>query len=121
MSMAQVVGQALKGSAAHAVMLLGVLPVYVAVALGLVIFQADPLAVEGWLTFGLVLPFVTGLWGMRSIYRGVLLFADTLPPERRCRRTCFLRRLVLSWSAVYAAVSPVMIYRLWEYFAGVIG
>jgi hypothetical protein len=34
-----------------------------------------------------------------------------------CRRQCFLRRLTLSWAAVYTAVVPVMIYRLWEHFA----
>ena len=40
-----------------------------------------------------------------------------MPPAWRCRRECLLRRLTLAWAAVYAAVLPVMIYRLWEYAA----
>jgi hypothetical protein len=82
--------------------------------LGLVVFQAPVGAMEWCLYLGLVLPFVAGLEGVRSIYRGVMGMAETMPPERRCRRECFLRRLTLSWAAVYTAVSPVMIYRVWE-------
>jgi len=40
-----------------------------------------------------------------------------LPLKGRCQRACLLRRLVVSWSVCYAAVTPVMIYSLWEYFA----
>ena len=48
---------------------------------------------------------------------GMMDLAAGLPAEWQCRRRCFLRRLILSWSAVYVAVVPLMIYRLWEYFA----
>lgn len=116
-SMLHVVAHTVKGKAAGAITLVGILPIYVAVALGLQVFHAPEATLTYWLYLGLALPFVAGWWGLRSIYRGFMGLADTLPPERRCRRECFLRRLTLSWTAVYAVVSPVMIYRLWEYFA----
>jgi hypothetical protein len=46
--------------------------------------------------------------------------SGNVPQRRLCQRRCFLRRLTLSWAAVYAAVVPVMIYRLWELFAGLV-
>ena len=70
---------------------------------------------------GLLLPFVAGLWGLRAIYLGIMDLSGSLPESWQCRRRCFLRRLTLSWAAVYAAVLPVMIYRLWESFATQLG
>jgi hypothetical protein len=106
-----------KGMAANAVMLLGILPVYVAAVLGEIVFAAPTEVLQWTLKLGLLLPFVAGLWGLRAIYLGVMDLAASLPPRWQCRRHCFLRRLVLSWAAVYTAVVPIMIYRLWEYFA----
>jgi hypothetical protein len=118
MSFLQVAGQVVRGKASSALALIGILPIYVAVVLGLVVFGA-PL---GWLRLalyaGLALPFVAGLEGVRAIYRGVWGMADTMPEECRARRGCFLRRLTLSWAACYTVVAPVMIYRLWQAFAG---
>ena len=68
------------------------------------------------LSIGLVLPFIAGLWGVYSIYHGFMRLADTLPGRCRDRRTCFLRRLTLAWSACYTAVTPLMIYALWTHF-----
>src|SRR5260221_370696 len=72
---------------------------------------------ETCLSLGLVLPFIAGLAGVRALYRGVSSMAATMPVEKRCRRACFLRRLTVSWAACYTAVSPVLIYRLWEALA----
>jgi hypothetical protein len=113
----EITAHVLKGEAATAVLLLGLLPIYLAVALGLLICHAPDQPVELTLNLGLVLPFIAGLWGVRSIYRGFLGLADTLPPERRRRRTVFLRRLTLSWAAVYTAVTPVMIATLYQHLA----
>lgn len=118
MSMLQLTAHVVRCKAASALMLLGILPVYVAVVLGLVVFKAPAETLEGWLYLGLVLPFLAGLEGVRCIYRGVWCMADTLPEERRVNRGCFLRRLTVSWAAVYTAVSPLLIYRLWQIFAG---
>jgi TctA family transporter len=98
-------------------MLMGLLPIYVAGALGLLVFRVPQEKVEIAFYFGLTLPFVAGLWGIRSVYLGFMQLADTLPPERRCRRECFLRRLTLACAACYTAVTPVMIYTLWDNFA----
>jgi hypothetical protein len=113
----QVTAQVMKGQASTAVMLMGVMPVYVAAALGGVVFGGPPEWMRWILYAGLGLPFVAGLWGVRAIYRGFLGLSDTLPPQRRCRRECWLRRLTAACSACYAAVCPVMIYTLWGYFA----
>ncbi len=116
-SWAQVTGLIMKGQAATAVMLIGIMPVYVAAALGAIVFAAPPPWLGGVLYAGLALPFAAGLWGVRTIYLGFLGLSDTLPPQRRCRRECWLRRLTAACSACYTAVCPVMIYTLWGYFA----
>jgi hypothetical protein len=118
MSMLQVVGQVLRCKASSALVLVGILPIYVAAVLGMVVFRAPAPLQEIVLYLGLLLPFIAGLEGVRSIYRGVMGMAETLPAERRCRRECFLRRLTFSWAAVYTVVSPVLIYRVWEFLAG---
>jgi hypothetical protein len=106
-----------KGTAANAILLLGILPIYVAVALGLVIFKARVETLELAVNIGLALPFVTGFWGLWSIYTGIVAISQNSPYQGHGPRHCFLRRLIFSWAAVYAAVVPVMIYRLWGLFA----
>ena len=118
MTMLQIVGQVVRSTATSALVLVGILPIYVAVILGLVIFHGPIDTLEYGLYLGLILPFLAGLEGVRAIYRGVRVMAETLPDACRIDRTCFLRRLTVSWSLCYTAVSPVMIYRLWEGFAG---
>jgi hypothetical protein len=118
MSWLQITAVVIKGTAANAVMLLGILPIYVALALGLLVFKGPPDTLASVLVLGLCLPFIAGLWGLREIYRGVMDLSTTLPPAWHCQRGGFLRRLTLSWAAVYTAVAPVMIYRLWEAVSG---
>ena len=115
-SFPQVVTHCLKGQASTAIMLVGILPIYVAVALGMLIFHAPAEAQQLVLSIGLVLPFIAGLWGVYSIYHGFMRLADTLPGRCRDRRTCFLRRLTLAWAACYTAVTPLMIHALWTHF-----
>jgi hypothetical protein len=114
MTMLEVVVHAVKSKAIAAVALVGILPIYVALAMGVVIFNFS----EAWLVkamlLGLVLPFIAGFWGTVSLYQGFAQLCDTMPADRAANRACFLRRLVLSWSACYSAIMPVMIYSLWE-------
>jgi hypothetical protein len=117
-SFLQVVTHCLKGQASTAIMLIGILPIYVAVALGMLIFAAPVDGQQIVLSIGLVLPFIAGLWGVYSIYHGFMRLADTLPGRCRDRRTCFLRRLTLAWVACYTAVTPLMIHALWTNFTG---
>jgi hypothetical protein len=113
----QIVSLVGKGMAANSIMLLGILPIYVAVMLGLVVFKAPPDFLQTGLIVGLLLPFASGLWGLRAIYLGTMSLFDSQAAREPCERRCFLRRLTLSWAAVYTAVLPIMIYRLWEFFA----
>ncbi len=117
MSMMDVVLHTLKSKATAAVALVGILPIYATLALSTVIFEVPASLVEVVFYLGLILPFIAGLWGTRSLYLGFSAMCDTLPENRRAKRECFLRRLVLSWSAIYTAITPVMIFTLWELFA----
>jgi hypothetical protein len=117
-SFLQVVTHCLKGQASTAIMLIGILPIYVAIALGMLIFAAPVEVQQVVLSIGLLLPFMAGLWGVYSIYHGFMRLADTLPSRCRDRRTCFLRRLTLAWAACYTAVTPFMIHALWTQFTG---
>lgn len=115
LSMLDVTTHAMKAKATTAVALMGILPLYIAVALGVAIFDWLPdVFRDATIWLGFVLPFLAGLWGTHSLYRGLGDLTDTLPPERCERRSCFLRRLVVSWAACYTAVSPVMIYTIWQ-------
>ncbi len=117
MSMARVTAHTLKGMATTATALVGILPIYLAFGLGAAVFSAPSGLVNSTLQIGLILPFLAGLFGIRSLYGGFNALAGTLPADRRCQRACLLRRLVVSWAVCYTAVTPVMIYTLWEYFS----
>jgi hypothetical protein len=118
LSMLQATAHAVKCLAVTAVVLVGALPIYVAVSLGMIVFSA-PADWMRWTTgVGLALPFVAGLWGVRSLFVGFTDLADTLPARRLARRATFLRRLTLAWSVCYTTVTPVMIYWLWTRLAG---
>jgi hypothetical protein len=117
MTMLDVVLQTLKSKATAAVALVGILPIYSALALGILIFDVPQIVREVTFGLGLVLPFLAGLFGTYSLYRSLGSFADTLPLDRRGRRECFLQRLVVSWAACYTAVTPVMIHSLWVMLA----
>lgn len=113
----QIVSIVGKGMAASAILLLGILPIYVAVVLGMVVLDSPAENLQWTLRLGLLLPFVAGLWGLHAIYGGIMDLNDWHNGPACANRRCFLRRLTLAWAAVYTAVLPVMIYRLWETFA----
>ncbi|MGE3805897.1 MAG: hypothetical protein AB7K24_14590 [Gemmataceae bacterium] len=113
-SLVQVVGHIMKGKASTAMMLLGLLPIYVALMLGSIVLAAPPDRIETLLLLGLLLPFGAGMWGVVSIYSGFQGHCDTLPEARRARRACFLRRLTFAWAALYTIVTPVMIFTIWD-------
>jgi hypothetical protein len=117
MTMLDVVIQSLKSKATAAVALVGILPIYAALGLAVVIFDLPEPLRNATFWLGLILPFLAGLFGTYSLYQGLAGFADTLPSERQCERGCFLRRLVFSWAACYTAITPVMIHSLWVMLA----
>lgn len=118
MSMMDVAIHALKSKAVAAVTLIGIIPIYAAFGLATAIFTLTELSRDAVLVFGLILPFIAGLSGTYSLYRGLSTLTDTMAPEQRTYRECFLQRLVLSWCGVYSAVSPVLIFTLWQRLQG---
>jgi hypothetical protein len=116
-SMLGVVSHALKGMASAAVALVGILPIYVATALTVVVFPVPHALVVGCVVGGLTLPFLAGSWGVKTLYDGFLELRDTICAERRESRACLLRRLLLAWCACYTAVTPLMVYVLWNFLA----
>ncbi len=118
LTMLQATAHAVKCLAVTAVVLVGALPIYVAVSLGMIVFSAPADWMRWTIGLGLALPFVAGLWGVRTLFVGFTDLADTLPARRKAHRAVFLRRLTLAWSVCYTTVTPVMIYWLWTRLAG---
>ncbi|HEY3355224.1 MAG TPA: hypothetical protein VGQ83_18370 [Polyangia bacterium] len=100
--------QALRTLSSTAVLLLGVLPFYVAFILAGVVGLVKPETVVG---IGVLTPFVVGLFGIATLYRAFKELLAVLPLTH-ARRGNFLLRMVLAWGAVFTAVAPVALYRL---------
>lgn len=118
MTVMDVVIHAVKSKAVGAVTLVGILPIYAALGLAVAIFAFPVASRDFVLMLGLILPFIAGLSGTASLYRGFSGLTDTMSAERRPYRECFLRRLVLSWAAVYSIITPVLIFTLWQKLQG---
>jgi len=91
-TMLGVTSHAVKGMAAGAVALIGLLPIYVAIALTSIVF---PLGSE-WnaqcALLGLVLPFLAGISGAVNLYEGFVGLADTMTCRDRTTRAFQPRR-----------------------------
>ena len=85
MTFRDVVVHALKSQVVMSVVLIGILPAYVALGLATHIFQTPAQFSYLVLLLGMLLPFVAGLAGTYSLYTGFLELADTLPAERQLR------------------------------------
>ncbi|HLG16855.1 MAG TPA: hypothetical protein VJH03_20480 [Blastocatellia bacterium] len=112
-SMVQIAAQAVRALAVTAILLLGIMPVYLAVVVGLHI--GGDIWRPGYelsIRVGLVLPFLAGFFGVSAFYRGFADLAYTFPPHRRRTRGRFLRLMALAQSGLYAFVSPFMIHTL---------
>lgn len=116
-SMLGVTAHALKGMTAGAVALVGLLPVYVAATLGASFYVDSRQWLGVIILLGLALPFLAGFWAVRSLFRGFVALADTIPAECRVGRTCLLRRLIFAWAGCYTFVTPLVIYTLWQHLS----
>ncbi|HEX4145099.1 MAG TPA: hypothetical protein VHY91_16450 [Pirellulales bacterium] len=115
-TMLAIAAQALKGMASGGLALVGLLPVYLALALiPLVLPNELEIGYDGLALLGLALPFLAGLRGAASLYFGLAGLADTMTPARRAQRECLLRRLILAWVGCFTFVTPVVIYSLWSF------
>lgn len=112
-TMLETVAHALKGHAVAAIVLVGMLPVYVAITLGLTIFGAPDAWTHAFDYLLLTLPFQAGIAGAISLYRGFTQLCDTMPEHFARRRHCFLRRLLISWCGCMTVITPLVIYTIW--------
>ncbi len=110
-SMLQVAAISLHALARTGVILMGLLPVYVAAILGMVVLGAtEGLAYEALLMAGVLLPFLAGLSSLPVCYRGFLDLIETLPEARAAGRAPMVRLLALAWAALYTTVAPVTLW-----------
>jgi hypothetical protein len=110
-----VAAHAIKAMACGGLALVGLLPVYLAIALtALIVPPSRGIGYPALTLTGLVLPFVAGFYGAVSLNRGLRGLADTMAPARRAQRECLLGRMVLAWIGVFTFVTPVVIYSLWN-------
>ncbi len=117
-TMLAVTAHALKGMAAGAVALVGLLPIYVAMALTPLIFPLGETWNQASIFWGLAMPFAAGIFGAANLYEGFVGLADTMHCADREARQCFLRRLILAWCGCATFVTPVVIYSLWHFLSG---
>lgn len=111
---------ALRGMAATSVALVGILPIYVAIALNGLIY-GRPAGLTAWLCLlGLALPFLAGTWGVYCLYRGFIATARSAESPSRRRGTLLLERMILAWSGCYTFITPLVIYSLWEHLGRVL-
>jgi hypothetical protein len=110
-TMLQVTAISLHAFARSGVLLMGLLPVYVAAILGVVILGAtEGLAYEALVLAGVLLPFLAGLSSLPVCYRGFVDLLDTLPEARAESRAPMVRLLALAWGTLYTAVAPVTLW-----------
>jgi len=109
-----VTAHAIKGMATGAVALVGLLPIYVAMALTSIVFPLNDYWSGLWVSLGLALPFIAGVAGATNLYQGFVALADTMTCHNRTTRQCFLRRLIFAWVSCATFVTPVVIYSLWD-------
>jgi hypothetical protein len=105
--------QALRAQATTSALLVGTLPIYLAIALAAALggFQRDAA-----IAVGMLIPFAAGLYGLSAVHRGFRDLTEHLPLTHP-QRGRFLVRLVFAWGAVYSAIAPLALYRLAEAFS----
>lgn len=115
-----VTAQSLRVQARTSVILLGVMPFWVAWALT-PFLDLEVTYFEPWVVMaaGIALPFIVGFTGLWSVYRSFRRLVERLPITHP-RRGNFMLRLVLCWAAVMGCVTPVAMFRIAEFFFGIV-
>src|SRR5882724_5792261 len=116
-SMPQVAAQSVRALATTALLLLGIMPIYVVAIIGLYIGGSawtDLYALL--LSAGFALPFVAGLFGVITFYQGFVDLSNTLPSQRYRKCGKFLCFMAVCQSGLYSVVAPAMIYALLNSF-----
>jgi hypothetical protein len=110
-TMLQVVAISLHALARTGVILMGLLPVFVAAILGMVVLGATGgLAYQALMMAGVLLPFLAGLSTLPVMVRGFIDLIETIPEARAARRAPMIRLLALAWAVLYTTVAPVTLW-----------
>ena len=110
-TMLQVTAIGLHAFARTGVILMGVLPVYVAAILGVeVLGLTDGLTYDVLLAAGVILPFAAGTMSLRVMYLGFTDLIRTLPEARAESRAPMVRLLAVAWAVLYTVVAPVTLW-----------
>jgi hypothetical protein len=117
LSPAQTLAHSLKGKAAAAVLLLGLLPIYAIGSLGLITAGAPAGVLQAAGYAGLLLPFVGGLRGAVSIYNGFEAVVRAMPARVQRQRYMLPSWLVLMWAALFTLAAPLTLYTVWGWLA----
>lgn len=105
--------QALRAQATTSVLMLGAMPVYLAIALSAALGIVVQPKTAIWI--GFFMPFIVGLYGLRATYVGFQDLVGKIPITHP-RRGNYLSIMVIFWGGVYTAIAPVALYRLVEAF-----
>lgn len=114
LTMLAVTTHAVKSLAAGAVALVGIVPIALSMVLGIEVFGLAPLWGERASYTLLIVPFISGLYAVYSLYAGILDQAERQRLTSDGERTMFLKQLIVAWSVCYTAVTPLMVYTLWN-------
>lgn len=99
MTLAQTLAYSLKGKASTTVLLLGLLPIYAIVMLGLISVGVPAEILNVGAYVGLVLPFFVGLRGVYAVYTGFESMVTAMPAKERRARFALPGWLVLMWAS----------------------
>lgn len=115
----RLVAESMRARATASVVLLGLLPVYLAGGLGLCLLTDGTyhdLTRVVVLLVGYALPFVAGLAAPATLLRSVLRLAKEQPGSRRA--TPIL--LTLAWTALFTAMAPLGVFRTLAWLASLV-
>lgn len=115
MPLTEVLTHSLKGKAATAVLVVGLLPIYGVLVLCLLLAHAPPVLLTPVLWLGLLLPYAAGLRGAGTIEAGFRNVVATTPDLRRDQRAAIPTSLMLLWAVLFTLVVPVVMLKAYQF------
>jgi hypothetical protein len=112
-----ITAQSLRVQARTSVLLMGLLPFFLAWALTPFLQIPGISDINQVVAIGFALPFFVGFAGLYSVYQSFRRLSGQLPITH-VRRGNIMLRLVLCWGAVMATVAPVAVFRLAQVLSG---
>jgi len=111
-----IVVQSLRVIARTSVLILGVQPFFLALALAAVL---GLIQVDFLLVVGLIAPFLVGFAGIASLHKSFKELVKVLPITHE-RRGNFILRFILAWGVLYLTVAPVALWKAGDVLGKVI-